>query len=525
MSFASFKNFLVPILILGLFLPIGLALFPDQAEAQMSTVEAPGALFWNTIKTTIESTITAIKTSYLAFKAAVLDPIGWNLSTMIIQAITAAIVDWINSGFQGSPAFVQNLQDEFLRVANLEFEKFLRSNDLDFMCYPQSIRLSLILNHRGNQFRKRAQCTITRVVSNVQGFMNGDWAQGGLAGFVSLSRAENNPYMANIVAEGELSRRIAEAVGIKDKKLQAGRLFKSFEVCEDVEDRVCAPGGGDCQNTKRPVCRITTPGDVIATQLNKALALGEDKLVVAQSIDQIVSALLAQLARMALTGSGGLYGLSNSSYNGGAPYTNQLASTNSSSGGAGSTGLLGAIEEGIRTESEYRDQKRATLNLYAAPSGAEGKALEIISCYNGKLNSRTLSLSGNDIGLARTRIAAASSTLATVILPKKTPLAQRVASSTEIISAFSLLGERARATTSPEALSRYATEYSSLSSRAHTRSDLVEAEREFNEESANLYDAAQSRPGDPLNGLGPRLATQMTECRAFPQTEGGGGNN
>lgn len=487
----------------------------------MPVVEVGKAL-WAAITTTVESTISAVKETYLAFKAAVLDPLGWNLSTMIIQAITRAIVDWINNGFQGSPAFVQNLQEEFMNTANLTFESFLRSNDLQFLCYPQSVRISLIVSYR-SKFRQRAQCTITRVASNLQGFMGGNWAQGGWPAFLSLAQEQNNPYAAKIMAQGELASRIATAVGIKDKKLQAGRLFKSFDVCEDVEDRICAPGSGSCTTEKRQVCRTGTPGAVVETQLNKALGLGQDKLVVADAIDEVLTALLAQIARQALTGSGGLYGLSNSPYNGGAPYTNQLGSGNSSSGG--STGLLGAIDENIQTESDYRDERKAILNLYAAPTGVEGKALDIIACYNSKLNSRSLYLSGNDIQIARSRISAASTTLANVILPKKIPLAAKVASSTEIISAFSLLRNNVTSTTSPEALANYASAYSSLASQAHDRGDLIDAQQEFDDESTNLYDTTQSRPGDPLNGLPAKLEEQLIQCRAFPQTDSGGGNH
>lgn len=527
------KNLLVPVLVLSLFLPIGLVLFPNTAEAQIELagvglpVKESGFSLWTQIKTTVESTYTAIKTGYLAFKAAVLDPLGWNLSAMILQAITAAIVDWINSGFQGSPAFVQSLENEFMNAANLTFESFLRSNDLQFLCYPQSIRISLITSYR-SKFRQRAQCTITGVVSNLQGFMGGDWSKGGWQGFVSLAQEQNNPYAAKIMAQGELARRIATAVGIKDKKLQAGRLFKSFEICEDVdvvED--CPEAGAPCTGTrKQNTCRIGTPGAVLESQLNKALGLGQDKLVVADALDEILTALLAQLARMALTGSGGLYGLSNNSYGGGSPYTNQLASGSTSSGGGGQGGLLGAIDESIQAENDYREERKAILNLYAAPIGVEGKTLDIISCYTGKINSRTSPLNGNDLQTARARISAASSTLTNVILPKKIPLAVKVASSTEIISAFSLLKTNIQATTSAQAIADYATEYSVLSSKAHNRGDVVEAEREFNQESGNLYDATNSRPGDPLNGLPAKLENNLTECRAFPPTEQtGGGNN
>ena len=56
-------------------------------------------------------------------------------------------------------------------------------------------------------------------------------------------------------------------------------------------------------------CVISTPGKVISEQLNKALGAGQDQLVAADEINEVISALIGQLANQALMGTAGLLGL------------------------------------------------------------------------------------------------------------------------------------------------------------------------------------------------------------------------
>jgi len=79
--------------------------------------------------------------------------------------------------------------------------------------------------------------------------------------------------------------------------------------------------GKICQNVAGPTgtteeCAISKPGKTIADSLNKALGAGQDTLVTADEISEIIAALLGQLANKAITGASGLLGLS-----GGTGYT------------------------------------------------------------------------------------------------------------------------------------------------------------------------------------------------------------
>lgn len=502
-------------LIVSLFIPFGISVFPEKAVALdlvdfltggAVPVAEVGLSFWDQLKNTVETTLQTVYQYDEWFRRNILDPIGWNLSVMVLQAVTTAIVNWINNGFEGSPAFVQSLEDEFLNYANLEFERFLRNNDLSFMCYPQSVRLALVLGYR-SKFRQRARCTITGVVSNLQGYLNGDWSQGGFRGLIALTQEANNPYTANFLAQSELASRIAQNSSRRTFELQAGSLFKSLKVCRTITYT-------DPDNSMRPpiekeICEIGTPGKHIADASTWAAKLGLDKTVVADSFDEIVSALFAQLARQALTGPGGFYGLSTSPYNGGAPYIDQLTPIYINPNTVSQ--LIQAIDSNVSDETNYRDQRNATLGLFTT---VENKVLAVISCYNRKLNSQSLYLTGTERSLAQQRITSASSTLETLLTPRRAPLLREVASSTETISLFSNLRARVLATTSPEAIASLAGEYATTSPRARNRADLITAEQN--------HQSVLSELNTPETGLNAQYDLKLTECNAFPSRDTGG---
>src|SRR4029077_9553288 len=45
----------------------------------------------------------------LLTKETILDCIAWALAKMIWKAVAASVIDWINSGFNGNPSFIQDI--------------------------------------------------------------------------------------------------------------------------------------------------------------------------------------------------------------------------------------------------------------------------------------------------------------------------------------------------------------------------------------------------------------------------------
>ena len=147
-----------------------------------------------------------------------------------------------------------------------------------------------------------------------------DFEQGGWDGFFLLTQEQqNNPVGAYIQAEGELARQIASKVGEKDKELSWGGGFMSQKECIETGPAISVPiydaSGKEIGSkpAEGPCLKevTVTPGDTISNQLNKQLGMGNERLAVADEINEIVSALLNKLASTIVGGIGkGLRSLS-----------------------------------------------------------------------------------------------------------------------------------------------------------------------------------------------------------------------
>lgn len=291
-----------------------------------------------------------------------LDTIGWTLGKVAIQTMTKSVVNWINSGFNGSPAFATDLSNRLLQVADEAAGSFITTllND-PLLRSPFQSRVAqtvagfYYLATSENAFAQRNRYTLHEITPYDVEFLNGDFAKGGFeAWFWALSGPQNNPYGAQMLAEQELARQISEAVGVQITELDWGNGFLSWRECEDksgtsTEVNLGTPppasGGKNCGP-------IETPGSVIQSQINQTLGLTGDQLVSADEINEVVSALMSQLVTQVLGGTG-LSGVSSVS-SGGRGFIDQAASSTQYTNGANSP-------ESILTQSVFREvQKMVT---------------------------------------------------------------------------------------------------------------------------------------------------------------------
>ncbi|MCA9363611.1 hypothetical protein KC727_00085 [Candidatus Kaiserbacteria bacterium] len=228
-------------------------------------------------------------------KEYLLDLLNWGLVNLILEKMIASVTDWVNSGFNGSPAFVTDLKQFLVDIADEEFGRFIDEElGLGILCSPFSIdvRLALEIGYQ-ETFREKAQCTLSGVIDNVQGFFDGDFASGGWDGWFNVvTKPQNNPYGILLTAQSEASIRIKNAEGREVKLLDFGKGFLSF---------------------KDENGQISTPGTVVEGVLETHLGIPPGRLTVADEIDELVGALLGQLVN-AVFGTGGLRGLSSSGY-------------------------------------------------------------------------------------------------------------------------------------------------------------------------------------------------------------------
>lgn len=479
------KKIIPGVLILSVLISTTLFSYPKKTEAQFAVVDAG-----NIVQTTItagNSVVQSASQYSIWLKEYVLDGLGMLVAKQIIRQITSSLVTWINSGFEGSPSFMQNPGAFFLDVADQITGDFLakKGGPLTDLCSPFSIdiRLALAFKYRPN-VQKRYSCTLGTIIKNSQtaiagasinGFTAGDFKQGGMPAFISLStEPQNNAYGAYLSAESELSIRVANASIEKDKELGAGRGFlswrdpkcktevnahnaevdKNFQALEDATGSDYTQlnsditkqttsenlndlydgttgetysqtnkriGGDVSQMNRRSVqdCPVQTPGSVIEAQLNNSLGGPLRELELADEINEIVNALFAQLVNTVLQK--GLGAVTGSGPGDSTSYISQIQQEAQAANDTGrvaelKASMLSSMDTYIDNTYKYKSSKDSSL---AALVTSKNKYEDVKSCYSNKIASN--SLDSEEKSEAETRISGVDQ----IIMSKVTPLAAK----------------------------------------------------------------------------------------------------
>jgi len=269
----------------------------------------------------------------ISIKELVLDAIAWQLANLAIEEITRQTVNWINGNSDGDPKFVTDVGRFLGDVADKTLGEFFL-NEFPLVCSPfqLEVRARLVESFRPE---RRFQCTLTEVFQNVEdftAFVDGDFFKGGWEGWLNISRPQNNSRGATLAAQNSIQARIVGRQGLELARLDWGRGFISWEQCPAGATEYCPAeieGGNfrppdQCAKAER-LCITTvninganipvptnketrTPGSVIETQLNNVVNAGQDRLIVADEIDEVIGALLNRLISEVIGSPGGLLG-------------------------------------------------------------------------------------------------------------------------------------------------------------------------------------------------------------------------
>ncbi len=337
------------------------------------------------------------------------------LLKQLARQLTLSIVNWINSGFQGSPSFVQDPEGFLLGIGDNVAGNFIGGpgSPLSALCSPiaLNIRLSLALDQAN--LNNPYTCTLSKVISNIQGatingFTAGDFSQGGWQSFATLAEPQNSFYGGYVQSKADLAIQINGKKVLNQNLLNQSGGFLSWQSCSpqtasaaqtqqataqlnsilapniatggslipsapagSVGTYRSDPGTGAGEN-----CQTQTPGSFISQQLNFAANSPLQQLDVADNINAIVNALFAQLVKQVLTQ--GLAAVSGSSASGASSnsYITQIEQQAEANDVAVqqqaaqniSTGLSGALDN--TTQAQNYIQSSVTLVLTASSSYA-----------------------------------------------------------------------------------------------------------------------------------------------------------
>jgi len=346
----------------------------QKARLGMQIVQNASALAGNAI-----NTATSLATGNLWIKENVLDGIAWSIAKRIVSGMVRSLINWVNSGFQGSPAFVTDIKGFLLDVADEEFGRVISeiggSDGLgSFICSPFKLDVQISLESQYARGRASGQsapeCTLSGVISNIEGFIAGTDPGNGLSDWLQITSTPQTytPYGAVLNAEVAARARLINAEGQVLEEVSWGDGFLSQKICQSV--------GGTSGGQQ---CSISKPGRIIADQLNKALGAGQDALIEADELNELLAGLLGQLANKALTGVSGLLGLSGGtgySYSSSGGYSGSyldaaVAQSSNLTTNSAETGSKNIITPQLGRQIEYREllvaYQTAFTNFLARP--------------------------------------------------------------------------------------------------------------------------------------------------------------
>jgi len=276
----------------------------------------------------------------LVKKEACSDAIAKYTMGELLKKMSQEAVNWINGGFRGDPAFVQNPEAYFQSIATQQLSSLtslLQFNAEDLPFGRESAR-SIILSEISGSFENRARFTLNNYIptGNLADFQ-ADFRIGGWDAFLHQAfDTQNNPGGFAILATQEKERRLAgrndlqSEIQLASKELQQNSGFLSLKKCVEskANGEYIPPeeeGGvlvSEAQYESRAayelyenddmaaaaenlshVCKTwenQTPGTVIAHALNKTIIdIPIEQSVIAdelnESLNVVFSALLNQV--------------------------------------------------------------------------------------------------------------------------------------------------------------------------------------------------------------------------------------
>lgn len=302
-----------------------------RAHAQWAVIDAAAVAHLavinaSTASSAVTNADTAVNTTASTYIMQVLNGLAWAAAKAAIQAMTRSIVNWINSGFEGSPAFAQNLRQNLLEVGDEVAGKLLhdllnneaiQSPFIDKVV--RSVAAGYYLYTNRDSLGERLAYTLKSVVPEYdQEFVDGNFEKGGWTGWLALSQEpQNNPYGAQWLIGQTLGQELQTEAEARLEELSWGRGFLSWRgECKLTRSQQNAgtghSQGGSTSGSTQSLSQtddcvsyeIKTPGSVIETTLGITATSPLRQLEIADSVNEIVAALASQLVTQIISETG-----------------------------------------------------------------------------------------------------------------------------------------------------------------------------------------------------------------------------
>lgn len=231
-------------LIVAILSPFVLLSVPKQAGAGAAVVTDPIHTKFTVLNKILlglglsQETITAVvKTKEWAWQ--LLEELAKAVAMRALQEITKSTINWVNSGFHGSPLFLENPESFFKDIAKYEVRSLVDMYGYDQLKYPfgRDFALNTISAYK-SQLEQNTQYSLSNYISDpvlLKSYQT-DFSVGGWSGFMINNMYPQNNYIGfQLEANEELARRVSGTFENNAEKVQKtldqGMGFLSPQTC------------------------------------------------------------------------------------------------------------------------------------------------------------------------------------------------------------------------------------------------------------------------------------------------------
>lgn len=243
------QKFIAVILLFSILVPTVLLSNPKQANATGVPVLDILGNIWDGIKSAFLSigsgaqvTDTAISVKNVTQE--IFRQVLMAVARKALQEITKSTVNWINSGFHGSPLFLENPESFFQDIAKTEVKTLVDQFGYDSLKYPFGKDFALnTINAYKRQLSDNAAYSLSKVMTDpvqLRNYQN-NFNVGGWDAFLINTQYPQNNYLGfQMLATEELARRVQGTTQTAAQKvqttLQQGMGFLSPQTCPSNPD-------------------------------------------------------------------------------------------------------------------------------------------------------------------------------------------------------------------------------------------------------------------------------------------------
>jgi hypothetical protein len=228
----------------------------------------------------------------LELKEFILDGLAWNIVKQTVIAMTDSMVNWINSGFDGRPRFVDDLEGFLTEQADRAVGEFIESFEgAAFLCEPFTVSVKTAVEvSASRRLAEPPSCTLSDVVDNIEDFEDfikgepGSFTRNG--GWNTWFGITTQPDI--YTAFGQLSTMESERLAIEQTERTEQNTILGFGDGFFSQLNNCTPVDGE---VRRSNCEIGTPGKLVQSALSSNLDSSREALIAADELDELMGAV------------------------------------------------------------------------------------------------------------------------------------------------------------------------------------------------------------------------------------------